>query len=280
MLIHNNFRSWCLQTNTDINIIVPDVKEGESWANHFQKKYPVLWLLHGTWGGYTDFVRRTNIDLYAKERNLIVVVPNGLNMEYSNWNQFNLGYRMFDHLFDELMPMIYNTLPASSDKADNYIAGLSMGSMGAFKYAINRPDRFAGCGCMSGTPSDIKTNYENHELNQRILFDIQMAGGIENYLDSYENTWALTQQKANDPDLPDFYFCIGKEDFLYPDYLAYETYANQVGFKATFEAVDGYAHEWRFWDLELQKLLDHWGLKGVRNITTAKDFKPIDPSTL
>ena len=84
-LVHLNVRSWCLNTNTDIAIILPSIKQGEDVKTFYQssKKYPVLWLLHGTLGCYNDYLRRTNIELYATENDLIVVMPSAMNSNYS-----------------------------------------------------------------------------------------------------------------------------------------------------------------------------------------------------
>ena len=90
------------------------------------KKYPVLWLLHGTFGDYTDWWRKSSIERYATARDLIVVMPSGLNSNYLNWPGFGTGYRAWDYHFDELMPLVHNWYPASSKREDNYIAGLSM----------------------------------------------------------------------------------------------------------------------------------------------------------
>lgn len=283
MLIHNNFRSWCLQTNTDVDIIIPDCPQGVDPKEYFspKKKFPVLWLLHGTWGGYNDFVRRTNIDLYAKECGIIVVMPNAMNSEYSNWPKFNLGFNMYDFLTEELMPLIHNWYPASSKKEDNFICGLSMGSIGAFKYAINHPDKFGGCSCMSGTPTDVEKGYKENTLTERTLFNIENAGGIDNYLNSYENTWDKCKEAVGKADeYPKFYFSCGTEDFLYPSYLEFKKYAKEIGFEATFEEKEGYAHEWRFWEIEIQRSLQEFGLKGKRNVTTEKSLKKIDASNL
>ena len=35
-------------------------------------------------------------------------------------------------------------------------------------------------------------------------------------------------------------------------------YAEKVGLKATFHQIEGYAHEWRFWDLCLQDALERF----------------------
>lgn len=55
-LMHLNFSSMCLSGNTDVNIILPDIPRGMN-PNKFyvrERKHPVLWLLHGTFGDYTD----------------------------------------------------------------------------------------------------------------------------------------------------------------------------------------------------------------------------------
>ena len=66
-LVHLNFESECLGNNTDVSIILPDKPHGTTPENFYAngKKYPVLWLLHGTFGDYTDWVRKSSIERYA-----------------------------------------------------------------------------------------------------------------------------------------------------------------------------------------------------------------------
>lgn len=269
MLIHNNFRSWCLQTNTDVDIIIPDPPQNSVPGEYYKsgRKFPVLWLLHGTWGGYNDFVRRTNIDMYAKERGIMVVMPNAMNSDYSNWPDFMLGFNMYDFLIEELMPQIWNWFPASNERKDNFICGLSMGSMGALKYTVNHPELFAGCSAMSGTPRDIRKLYDEDKLDNRTKNSIRNAGGIEQYLNSYENVWDKYREIASKDESPMFYFSCGKEDFLYESYLEFKEYSMKNKCRATFRESDGYGHEWRLWELEIQRSLDFFGFKGTRNIT-------------
>lgn len=282
MLIHNNFRSWCLQTNTDVDIIIPDPPQGVDAKKYYQssKSFPVLWLLHGTWGGYNDFVRRTNIDLYAKECNLIVVMPNGMNSDYSNWPDFMMGYNMFDFLTEELMPMVHNWLPASNRREDNYICGLSMGAMGAVKYVVNHPNLFAGCSAMSGTPQNIERMARENKLDERTKRSIEKSGGLERYLDSYENVWCKVRELVKAENAPKLRFSCGTEDFLYADYLEFKQYAAEIGLNAVFVERSGYGHEWRLWDMELQETLSYFGFNGKRNITTKDAFGNLDASDL
>ena len=268
-LVHLNVRSWCLNTNTDIAIILPSIKQGEDAKTFYQssKKYPVLWLLHGTLGCYNDYLRRTNIELYATENDLIVVMPSAMNSNYSNWSQVIPPFNMFDYLTEELMPLIYGWFPASDKREDNFICGLSMGARGgASKFGFNYPERFAGVACMSGVPSDIREILKNpnHPMYEREKMTIDQAGGLEKFLNSYENVWDKVADVAKLENPPQFYFCCGTHDGVYPNYLHFKEYAQSVGLKATFDEREGYAHEWRFWELEIQEILKFFGFdKGI-----------------
>ena len=117
-LIHLNFQSKYLSGNTDVNLILPDLPRGREPGEFYGsgERYKVLWLLHGTFGDYTDWIRKSNVELYASEKNLAVVMPSAQNTDYANWEGFGLGYRMYDYLTEELMPMVYGWLPVSDKR--------------------------------------------------------------------------------------------------------------------------------------------------------------------
>ncbi len=283
-LIQMNVRSWCLNTNTDVAIILPSIKQHYDPKEYYRsgKKYPVLWLLHGTLGCYNDYLRRTNIELYATENDLIVVMPSGGNSNYSNWNNMIPPFRVFDYLTEELMPLIYGWFPASDKREDNYICGLSMGARGSSKYAFNHPDKFAGCACMSGVPSDIDWLLEDPDnpMAAREMITVREAGGIDAYRNSYENVWAKVEEVAKMADPPKFYFCCGTDDGVYPRYLHFKEYAQKIGLKATFDEREGYAHEWRFWELELQEILKFFGFDKTKKPLPDEKSGAIKDSTL
>ena len=122
-LLHLNYMSMTLRGNTDVNIILPDCEGEPKTFYESGVKYPVLWLLHGTFGDYTDWVRMTSIERYAKDKKIVVVMPSSLNSMYVNWNIFAMGYNAYDNLMDELMPMARETtqllaLPADKPKPE------------------------------------------------------------------------------------------------------------------------------------------------------------------
>ena len=108
-LLTYNFESEYLNINHQITVVLPDKKRGVDPTAFYRsgKKYKVLWLLHGTYGDNTDWIRKTNIEMYAAEKDLVVVCPSALNSNYSNWPEAMMGYNMYDYFVKELMPLIY-----------------------------------------------------------------------------------------------------------------------------------------------------------------------------
>ena len=122
-----NFESRYLRTNQSVNVVLPDMPRDQNPRDFYARmqSLPVLWLLHGTFGDSTDWIRKTSIERYAVERNLIVVMPSALNSNYSNWSAAMMGYDMYDFLTEELMPLVYNWLPASSDRRTVFASSMT-----------------------------------------------------------------------------------------------------------------------------------------------------------
>ena len=262
-LLHLNFESQFLNNNTDVNVILPDkprkLTPGEFYGGGV--KYPVLWLLHGTFGDYTDWIRKSNIELYAAERDVVVVMPSAMNSNYLDWNNFGIGYGMWSYLTEELMPLVYNWLPASGLRKDNFIAGLSMGGGGAIQYAVGHPDKFEAAAILSSAPSNCRQAIADGTLPERTKIAVQSMGGEEAYLDSPANTWDKLLGLVKEKKLPRLYFAVGDQDFLYDRYVKFKAYAKGIGLDAVFEEYEGFKHEWRFWDLTIQAALDFFGLE-------------------
>lgn len=258
-----NFESKYLNGNTMVNIILPDRprKIEPSVFYDRSKKYKVLWLLHGTFGDHTDWLRRSNIELYACERELMVVMPSVQNSDYSNWPQFACGFDAEKFLIDELMPLIYSWFPASDKQEDNFIAGLSMGGQGSARYAAWYPEKFAAAAILSGSPNNWRNLSKEDLAFERTQNQINAEGGMENLLTSHTNVWDRIGKLAKTGMLPKLYITSGTDDFLYDSwYLPFKEYAQEIGLDAVFEEFDGYTHEWRFWDMAIQRALDFFEL--------------------
>jgi putative tributyrin esterase len=263
-LLTLNFESQYLNGTTGVSIILPDKPRNQEPAQFYGsgRKYKVLWLLHGTYGDHTDWVRKSMIEIYAREKDLIVVMPSALNSDYSNWDHCMMGYGMFDYLTEELMPLIYSWFPASNQREDNFIAGLSMGGGGALKYALAHPDKFAAAAVLSSAARNYERILASPEAaeDKRLANRLQNYGGVANFLNSNENTWRMLGEMVHRVDLPRIYCACGTKDFLYDWYREFKTYVQEIGANITFEEIEGYTHEWRFWDLTIQKALAFFGL--------------------
>ncbi|WP_416393504.1 MULTISPECIES: alpha/beta hydrolase [unclassified Curtobacterium] len=257
-----SFLSSFLRSNQTISVILPDLPLGANAQDFYSsgKRYPVLWLLHGTFGDHTDWVRRTNIETYATEAQMVVVMPSALNSNYSNWPNFSLGYDANRYLVDELLPLIHGWFPVSSAREDNAIAGLSMGGRGTMKFVANNPERFGRAAVFSAAPRELDA-LDEHEVRtsadpflQRLAGMADNAGGWRAFVDGDENVWRIFDERRNE--LPPILFSTGGADQLIRDDLArYREHAEATGLNMRFEEIPGLGHEWRFWDESIRRAM-------------------------
>lgn len=258
-----NFESQYLHGNTEISMILPDKTRGIDAASFYGngKKYRVLWLLHGSFGDHTDWIRKSNIETYACENDLVVVMPSALNTNYTDWMQFADGYAFKSFFFQELMPMVYNWFPASRRREDNFIAGLSMGGEGAMKFALLHPECFAKAAGLSSSPYRYDVDLVGMTGSKALKFRNSIAnhGTLEDFLNSEDNVWKLFSEI--DPSImPAIYCGIGGEDPGLPRFQRFEALSKARGLDVTFEVIPGFAHEWRVWEITIQKALDFFGM--------------------
>ena len=258
-LIHLNFDSKYLFGNTDVNIIIPDAPYSGDPKKFYQsqEKLKVLWLLHGTNGDYSDWVRKSSIELYAYEYNIAVVMPSALNSNYADWDIFAMGYDVYSYFTEELMPLVYAWFPISDKRQDNFIAGLSMGGKGAFLFALNHPELFAKAYSFSSAPRPLSDPDPKAFSAKREANLIRNFGSLKAYRQSPLNLWDLSKKAVEDKiDLPELYFACGDKDpIAYEPFVNFREYAKKIGLKASFYELPDYVHEWRFWDLCLKDYL-------------------------
>src|SRR4051794_33924272 len=109
--------------------------------------YPVLYLLHGLSDDHTAWLRYTSIERYAAARGLAVVMPAVGRSFYADEAH---GHRYWQYVSEELPAIVAQFLRVSTDPADTFVAGLSMGGYGALKLALTHPDRYAAAASLSG----------------------------------------------------------------------------------------------------------------------------------
>ena len=114
-----------------------------------QRRYPVLYLLHGLGGDYTDWTSRTNLAEYSRTLALIIVMPDGQNSWYTN-SVGTPADRFEDYILTDLQADVVRKYRTVNSRYGRAIGGLSMGGYGAMKFALKRPGAFAVAGSFSG----------------------------------------------------------------------------------------------------------------------------------
>lgn len=131
------------------------------------KKYPVLYLLHGIGGDEKEWLNGgspqiilDNLFAEGKIKPMIVVMPNGraIKDDRATGNIMDpekvQGFANFERdLLDDLIPFIEKTYPALKDRDNRAIAGLSMGGGQSLNFGLGNLDTFAWVGGFSSAPN-------------------------------------------------------------------------------------------------------------------------------
>ena len=258
-LIHCDFFSDVLGLSTSMTVILPQATTrqiGMSGATRAEV-HPTLYLLHGMSDDHTIWIRRTSIERYVAPLGLAVVMP---SVHRSFYTDMAHGANYWTFISEELPQLARSFFPLATTREGNFVAGLSMGGYGAFKLALTYPDRFAAAASLSGVldlvasvkaPMDPERQIER----QHIFGDLHAIEGSGNDL------LALARQIAkSDGPRPRLYQCCGTEDVLYDNNLRAQAYFQDLGLDLTYEDGRG-AHEWGYWDQQIQRVLSWLPLK-------------------
>ena len=210
------------------------------------KKYPVLYLLHGMGGDEEAWIAlgRTaqildNLIAQGKAKPMIVVMPNGNVDHEAAPGESSLGMikptmqlpKTMEGSMEESFPDIVNFVDRNyrtvKTKSGRAIAGLSMGGFHSLHISKQYPDMFNYVGLFSAAIMP----------NEKVKSPI------------YDNMEAkLKTQFSKNPAL--YWIAIGNTDFLYKANADYRKLLDEKGYKYTyFESEEG--HIWKNWRIYL-----------------------------
>jgi enterochelin esterase-like enzyme len=152
-----------------------------------EKKYPVLYLLHGIGGDENEWPRGGAPDvildnLYAdgKAVPMIIVMPNGRASKdltpRDPIQKQSPAFALFEkELLNDLIPFIEKNYPAKTDRESRAIAGLSMGGGHSLNFGLANLDTFAWIGGFSSAPNtrrpgDLVKNPEETAEKLKLLY--------------------------------------------------------------------------------------------------------------
>jgi enterochelin esterase-like enzyme len=129
------------------------------------KKYPVLYLLHGIGGDETEWQRFAHPDILldnliadGKAVPMLIVMPNGRAQKDDRAGPNAMAtapaFAKFERdLLDDVIPAIESRYSAQADREHRALAGLSMGGGQSLNFGLAHLDTFAWVGGFSSAPN-------------------------------------------------------------------------------------------------------------------------------
>lgn len=239
------------------------------------KRYPSLYLLHGSPGTIMDWIKAGDAANSAnaliatkKIQELIIVMPdgNGAPGATSEWgNSSNQKQMLENYVSYELIHYVdqhFRTIPDAEHRA---IGGLSMGGFGSMNIAVHHPDIFNWVISLGGYYNAMGTIWGSDvaylQYNSAIIqigFQPQ-ARKLHIFLgDAYE------------------------DNPYYSDTLRYAQRLSQLGIKYTFIKEHGH-HSWKVWAIQLYQALEwlQWNPihRAPKLITRARLLPTVEENT-
>jgi putative tributyrin esterase len=222
-----------------------------------EKRFPVVYLLHGVTGQSSDWLERTRIALYATKYDLFIVMVEGDNGWYTD-SATVLADKYESYILKELMPEVEGRFRVSQERAGRAVAGLSMGGYGAVKFGLKYPETFALVASMSGafgagswTEKDLK---DPGPIRDSIL---STFGPPDSPTRAANDLFKLVGKISPDrvPSLPYIYLDCGIQDFLFPFSRDLAALLVERKIPHEYRQLPG-DHNWQYWDVQIKEILE------------------------
>jgi S-formylglutathione hydrolase FrmB len=203
------------------------------------KKLPVLYLLHGFSGNYSDWILKVpSIKNLSDQYNLIIVCPDGAFASWYFDSPVSKEWQYETYVATELVNWVdkhYSTIPNRSGRA---ITGLSMGGHGAFYLAFRHLNTFGAVGSMSGGV-DIRVFSDAFGIEQ-------VLGKYSEYPERWEKNSVINMLYLIKPNSLAITFDCGYDDFMYPSNQALHKELLERKILHDYTVRPG-SHSWEYW---------------------------------
>ncbi len=231
------------------------------YASNTDKKYPVLYLLHGMNGTNKDWPGRGHLqDVMDQLRaagevcDMIVISPNaGGNIGEGVWNgYFDMeGWAYERFFFEEFLPAVEKEYRIKGDKASRAIAGLSMGGGGSTSYAQRHADMFCACYAMSALMHLDAPQAQAPRDEKDKMWHLTKAVNKLSCVDFVNNADDKTKEALR---TVAWYVDCGDDDFLFECNMNFVLAMRKAGVPYQLRVRDG-GHTWEYWHSALYNAL-------------------------
>ncbi|HVF88323.1 MAG TPA: alpha/beta hydrolase family protein, partial [Pyrinomonadaceae bacterium] len=233
-------------------VLPPEYNSTEARA----KSFPVLYLLHGLTGHYTDWLSKSKLAEHAARHRVIIVTPEGNNGWYTDSNVAPTD-KYETYLVKELIPDVEKRFRAIKERQGRAVAGLSMGGYGALKFGLKYPDMFAFAASLSGALEATSIDPENPQVGAWVKPSIERAyGKIDNPVRAANDVFKIVRELPAErvASLPYLYIDCGTEDFLIEPNMRMAALLVERKIPHEYRQLPG-KHDWPYWDGQVQEVL-------------------------
>lgn len=250
--MHCNFYSQALKSMTDIGVLIPSPEAGEEYFRP-GIKFQTLYAFHGAYGGWPDWLYKSNMEHWAQKNKLAVVMPSAGNGFYQDMCH---GERYLEFVTEELIAFAQTVFPLSPKREDNFTGGLSMGGYGALKAALSKPEQFSCAVSISGALDvaalfkDIRRGEEPDPFRLWDIFE------DPNHLEGTDADifHLIKTLKSEGRPLPNMFLSCGTEDFLYRVNTGARDKLKALGVDLHYEEHPG-KHDWNYFSPNMERAL-------------------------
>ena len=230
VVIHSN------AMNKDIKCVV--IKPGKKKAK--LKTYPVVYLLHGYSGNYSNWIMKVPaLKQYADEYDLMIVCPDG---DYSSWyfdSPVDPAMKYETYIGEEVPAYIDAHYPTINNRKARAITGLSMGGHGGLFLGFRHAERFGACGSMSGGV-DLNASRNKYDIIKRI-------GDTISHADNWKQYSVINVVEQYPEDSTSIIIDCGTEDFFYS--INHALHKKMLQLKIPHDYIERPGkHDWNYWE--------------------------------
>lgn len=247
------FESKLVGKTLPYNVLLPvNYNQPESRS----KRYPVIYLLHGLTGHYTNWLDKTRLVDYTAAYEVIVVMPEGNDGWYTD-SVIVPANKYESYIMQELIPDVEKRFRASGERGGRAIAGLSMGGYGALKFGVKHPEMFVFAASMSGALDAASWTEADLKGLDFIWRTLQPVFGAEKSETRAANDLRKLYSELNAQKiagLPYVYVDCGTEDQLLEINRSFVDILTKQKVPHEYRQLPG-GHSWAYWDSQVQEVL-------------------------
>jgi S-formylglutathione hydrolase FrmB len=218
-----------------------------------QKRFAVIYLLHGLTGNYRNWTDRTKVAEYARDHSFLIVTPEGGNGWYSDSVTVETD-KYESYILNELIPEIDKNFRTVATREGRAVAGLSMGGYGSVKFGIKHPEKFFLVGTFSGALGVASFTEKNSGQLGKSIEAILGPEGSDNR--KANDVFGLLREMNADriKALPFIYQSCGTEDFLIQNNRDFMALLSEKKIPHEYRQLPG-IHFFQFWNDQIREFL-------------------------